>query len=661
MNRVLYLFACVALFVASACEKKIDDTKQPEEKPEVLGVVLEDLSVDEITANGASASCNVRYADNLAYVLLPAADAEELTALEVVEQGTKLTLSTESREELTEVVFALEGLEPNTDYTLVVAASNAVSAELLVGEFKTLTAEEPEKPEEPENPEDPEDPENPEPVAVELSALELLDVQSTTAEFSVTVKNMNELYYFIAPTAEAAELTLEQMQEQGSLVMLLDVNTSWEAEQVVPFSVEALTPATDYTIQVMGINEQTHASLSTTFRTANAELVVENIKFNATSASIVYDNPDDKRNGYLTFRADGYELTVHLQSDELAGYYTPTSTTHTYVADGSVFKKLNEGGEAVVYNRLDEEFGSIDLYENIVAGNWVVYASLFFFDNISIELDYIGVIEGAEREEAKRYVLNPVEVIVSPDGTTWNVELWQDKNNTLSLVLDLGYASDYIPTGRYATDATDAPRLVGESSSMIVDNVRSSVASADVAVSSFVVDYNATTGESYLSVELYTSMGTAVAVIENSGPHKLYEVKDVAAEQIDEVDPLIWVTHDGGDRWIVEWSGNNSTYGSLVFVTGDASLDYIPAGRYYLRSSAPAAGGWVDCKDGDTTLTISRKNYSPLADNEACYIDITTRMSEGVDSNTIKGSVRTADGAYQINVDYTGAFDYFAE
>lgn len=649
MKNLLKIFTLVALLCAASCNKNDEEPKTPNEpsqpeEPATPEVVIRDIAVEEVTHNSATITFSAQYADELAYIITPTAEFEAPNIADTFEKGTKLFQNKELWAELTPITFCHEGLDAEVDYTVVIAAANKIYSAVIEASFTTLA----------DNNEEP----KPEPLSVELSNLSVLDIQSTTAEFSVTVKNMNDLYYYLAPVAESSELTADEMLAQGDFVLYFDDNTSWEAEQVIPFNATALSPATEYMLQVMGFNDDSNALLTTTFTTTDAEPIIENVDFNATSASIRYDNPEDKRNGYLTFFSEGYELTVHLQSEELEGFYTPTSATHSYTAKGSLFKKHNDDGRVITYDHLDATFGSIDLYENLVTGNWEVYASLFFLDTISIELDYIGVIEGAERDEAKRYVLSLTEVTATPQGTQWGVRLWQDKNNTLELTVELGESLDHIPSGSYTT--ADGS-LIAASSSMIVDNVRSTLAPSNIAVSSLTVEYDATTGESYLSTEIYTSSGTAVAVVERCGPYKLYEAKEVVAETITEHDPLIWVTRDSGDRWIVEWSGNNSTYGSLALVTGDASLDYIPAGRYYLRSTAPAEGGWIDCTDGNTRMLISRKSYTPLADNDACYLDITTRMNEGIDQNTIKGSVRTADGSYEVAIDFSGAFDYAAE
>lgn len=639
MKRFFSILSVVALVVSAvAC-----DPDTPEEV--VKDVELSTPELIEAGLTSADFKVSVACADEAAYKVV-AGDAT-LTAEEVLEGGVALTFDAKaSYTEAQEVALAVAELEENTSYTLWVAAANAKSSKATSLAFSTLADE--------ENPEPEPEPAGPE---VELSAITLLDVQGTTAEFTVTVRNMNNFYYYVAASTEG-ELTAADVKEKGTWAWIED-NTSWDADFDVPFNASGLVPDREYVVYAVAANDTSEKMSYLAFSTIVETDIVKTITFNPTEASVSYKD-GDKTNHYLTFSNSSYSMTVHLKNDTLAGWYESANGDNAiFLAEGSSFTDLSSGK---VYEPLDETFGKIDIYENTITGNHEIYANVLYMPNISIELTYYGVVEGATRKDPYEESINVLwaEAYRSEsDDKVWNLTLRQDKNNTVTLALHTVRALDYIPSGTYEVlasgESSGSKHIIADQSTMCVNNVRTALGERSVGVSSLTVEYDATTKQTWVEATLYVESGTTVVKIAKVGPFELYAVDEPEQEVTTEKNNLmIWATWYGeGQYWELDWSGDNY-YGILNFVTGENSRSHLPAGRYYLSTTAPADGSyWVDCNTSYICKMRSSEQMKIVAE-EGSYFDVTAEQGDGWEHN-ITGVIKTTNGLHVVNFNYTTA------
>ncbi len=630
------------LWAAVACDK-------PEPEPIVPDVKLTSLGVGAKT-NEATFSAVVANADKVAYLWAPTASIEEVwSAEEIFAEGMELSNfdSKESYKKDVNLMVTLLNLTPSTSYTVGVAAKNFKGNIALTKEFTTLAAEEPEPEPEPE----------PTTPAVEMSQIEILDVQGTIVEFSLTVSNMDLFGFKVVPTAELTEMSDEEIINNSDTYYWADGNTSWDAPMTFPFHGDVL-PLTDYTVVAVAANSTSSERREATFTTPDEELMVEKMSLSVTSAQVTSEGNDH----YITFSNALNELRLHLVSDGFGGRYEPGSTTHYFVAEGSYFKTISSNGTETRWDELDSTFGSLDTYENIITGKWECYGSFFFLPNLALEMEIPSgiVIEGAERDTPAELPLNITSAEAKLNGNFWYLTLTQDKNNTITLAIDLMRDLDHIPSGTYkvvaGSDPT-VPHINTSKSSAILNNVATSLSGyADGYVSEVTVEYDSTTGESYFSGKAYIKSRYAVATIAQCGPFKLYEKEAEECETVNESNNLmIWATWSDNLRgWQLEWAGD-SFYGHLYFMTGSNASEQLPEGRYYLMSSKPNDSNlWIDCKRSYAQKLRTQEQLSLIAD-KGYYIDVTTTTdSNGDIVHNIVGSFATTNGQYIINFDYDG-------
>ena len=632
------------LWAAVACDK-------PEPEPIVPEVKLTSLGVRAQTTEATLAAV-VANADQVAYIWAPTASIEHAwSAEDIFAEGMAVTNfnSNESYNKNVDITATLLDLTPGTAYTVGVAAKNSKGSTALTQEFTTLPIEEPEPEPEPD----------PEPTipAVVMSEIDPFDVQGTTVEFSLTVSNMDLFGFKVVPTAELTEMSDEYIIENSDDYYWEDGNTSWEAPMTFAFHSDVM-PLTEYTVVAVAANSISSERREATFTTPNEELMVEKMSLSATRAQLTSNGNDH----YIVFSNALNELGLHLVSEGFGGRYEPSSESHYFVAEGSYFKSTSANGTVTTWDELDATFGCLDTYENIITGKWECYGSFFFLPNLALEMEIpIGiVIEGAERDTPTELPLNITSAEAKLNGNFWYLTLTQDKDNTVTLAIDLMRDLDHIPSGTYkvvaGSDPT-VPHINTSKSSAILNNVATSLSGyAEGYVSEVTVEYDSTTGESYFSGKAYIKSRYAVATIAKCGPFKLYETEAEVCETVDEGRNLmIWALWNEAARcWQLEWAGDNF-YGYLYFMTGASDSEQLPEGRYYLMSSKPGNSNlWIDCKRSYAQKLRTQEQLSLIAD-KGYYIDVTTSTnSDGEIVHDIVGSFATTNGAYIINFNYDG-------
>ena len=528
------------------------------------------------------------------------------------------------------------------------------------------TPEEPEQPQQPEQPEQPEQPADPN--AVTMTDIEILDMQGTYADFSVVVRNMDSFGYMVIPTEEYTEKSVAEVIAGSGQFSLDDGNFSWEEEMTIVFGVDT-TPLTDYTVVAAAKNSTSEVLKVATFTTPEEDLQVEKLSFNPTNISVVHEGTADH---YLTLSTMLYELRVHLVGEGFGGVGNnfgarydncDEDTTTGFVAEGTYFKELNIDDTWTTYGAIDLSIGNIDLYENVVTGKWEIYGSFCFatdetgksFLTIEIEMPTGKPLAGAERTDPYKFDFDITKASAekNPDnGNIWSLTLTQDKNNTVTFEVDLGEDLDYIPSGTYTNNDFI-------SCSMVVNNVRTSI-NDNNAANQLSVEYNPETKESIISAVAYVSAGTSYVNIDSFGPYNLYEEQtftdfEVYTEGESINSMAIWTTWDDSGYYWLECLGTYFNI-NLYFMTGTDVEDHLPAGRYYLRSSAPADGSlWIDCtRSNATRIRTDEGALQFVCDNDTAYIDVTAEYDE-VDEfwrHSIVGTLETTNGKYQILLNY---------
>lgn len=644
-NLFRILLSLSLLAVAIACE--------PAPEPEVIPAAS--ITISEVTASESSASfvLTIANADKAAYLVSAegGADKSAGAGLEtsIFQNGTAVEFNSEaSFTEPQSVTINVANLEAGKSYTVSAAASNK-SGEVSATPANFSTAEpEPEPEPKPENP-------------VYMSDIEITSIVAHSVEFSVTTRNMDDFGFVVIPTAEFAEMTAEEIVAASETYYWADGNLSWEQDFTFPFNFDTVA-STDYTVAAAAINSESQVVKVATFSTPAAEMTVEKISFKPTKISVIHDGNDH----FLTMSTALYELQLHLVGEGFGGRYDNNDTLEQgFVAEGTHFKKLNPDESWTTYDQVDANIGNVDLYENVVTGKWEVFGSFCFaipnksngWLTIEIELNNGVVITGAERTEPAVLNITPTSGEAVQDESNksiWYLTLTQDKNNTITFEIKLDSSKyEYIPTGDYYNDGLGAPCLNG--ASMIVNNVATSLGKKSVGLSELHVEYDAATGESYVSATAYVAAGTAVAEIAKCGPFKFYEEAQQELEVVEESRNLmIWATWMPSMKaWELNFMGD-AFYGYLYFVTGADSSAYLPEGRYTFAKSAPADGSmWIDCNSSYVAKLRTSEEMKFLTDAEGAYFDVTTTTDgDGNYLHTIVGTIHTENGFYRINFDY---------
>lgn len=524
-------------------------------------------------------------------------------------------------------------------------------------------------PEEPQGPNTPEQPEQPaDPNAVTMTDIEMIALQGTFADFAVVVRNMDSFGFVVVPTAEYSQMSVDEVIKNSGEYSLDDGNYSWESDMTVVFGVDT-TPQTDYTVVAAAKNSTSEVLKVATFTTPEEDLQVEKLSFNPTSIRVEHEGTADH---YLTLSTILYELRIHLVGEGFGGVgdnfgarydNCDEDTTTGFVAEGTYFKKLNTDDTWTTFDTVDTTIGNIDLYENVVTGKWEIYGSFCFEKDdtgksiltIEIEMPTGKPLAGAERTEPYEFAFDITSATAEKDaknGNVWNLTLTQDKNNTLTYSIDLGESMDYIPSGTY----TNEDLL---SCSMIVNNVLTSI-NKNNAQNQLVINHDATTNQSTISVIAYVSAGTSYVSIDSFGPYNLYEEKVYdEAEVFTEGEAVnsmaIWTTWYDSGYYLLECLGTYFNM-NLYFMTGTEATDHLTAGRYYLRSTAPGDGSlWIDCsKSNATRLHSDEDSLRFVCDTEEAFIDVTAEYDAENEfwRHSLVGTLNTTNGKYTINLNY---------
>lgn len=512
--------------------------------------------------------------------------------------------------------------------------------------------------------------------AVTMTDIEILDILDIAAYFTVTVTNMDDFGFKVIKAEEynAEEVTADYVIENSSDFMYEDYargNYSWEEPMPIPFE-EDLAPETEYVVVAAAKNSTSEVLKSATFTTLKQDIIVEKQRFNPTTIAVQSAAPDY----YLTMSTSLYEMQIHLVGgDTFGGRYDncDEDTVQGFVAEGSSFKALDLDNNWFEYGELDPSIGNIDFYENVVTGKWEIFGSFCFavpgeensWLTLEIEIPDGKDIDGITRTEPYEFAwplsdrdgnIIPIsaEAVKSADNANvWNLTVTNNKDNTMTFTIDLGKEMAYIPSGTYNAENGL------EGCSMIVNNVRSTLSSTyDNKV---VVNYDEATEETTISVDIMVAAGTAVVKVNNAGPYKLYEEVVDTAETFTEGEGvnsmLAWTTWDPSGYWEIFLSGVH-IHLQLYFMTGTDASEHLPAGRYYLRSSAPSDGSlWIDGSRSYAQPDGTRDQFAFACDTEDAYIDVTAEYNEEGEfwGHDMTGTLRTANGAYIINLNFVQA------
>ncbi|MBO7198018.1 MAG: hypothetical protein J6V28_04405 [Tidjanibacter sp.] len=625
------------------CQTPLFETAAPEQSK--ASVVID---IQKVETDGVDAVVTATYADVVYFDIVEAAYFDEnggtLDSF-LLNTHHECFFSPISRSEEPSVLnLPLYGYNPATDYVFIAYVTHNDSSKLFeasdVKRFTTLEAAGP---------------------VVEMSDIEITSIVGHAVEFSVTTRYIDDFGFVVVPAAEYVEMTAEQVIKSSLQFVWDDGNLSWEQEFTFPFSADT-DASTPYVVVAAVVNDHSSLVKSLEFTTPKEEMTVEKVSFNPTRLHLTSSGSDH----FLKMSNAMQELCIHLVSETFGGRYdnNDTDESRNFVAEGSYYKRLNNDGSYSTYDQLDTTIGNIDLYENVITGLWETYGSFSFavpsgnnsWLTLEIELPSGATIEGIPARDPVEFNLNITKAEVEQDATSkaiWNLTLEQDANNTLTFKIKLDSSKyEYIPTGTYLNDGQGTPCL--ESCSMIVNNVATSLASSKVGISKLLVEHNPATGETFVSAKVYVKSGSAVVNIKRSGPFKLYEEVEQGLETVDESRNLmIWALWSSDTAtWMLDWAGD-SFYGNFYFVTGKNSPNYLPEGRYYLRTSAPADGSmWVDCTKSFVAKLRTSDQMKIKTDAEDAYIDVTVVEQDGTYLNTIKGTIYTTNGFYKINFDY---------
>lgn len=512
--------------------------------------------------------------------------------------------------------------------------------------------------------------------AVTMTDIEILDVLDIAAYFTVTVTNMDDFGFVVIKAEEynAEEVTADYVIENSGDFMYEDYargNYSWEEPMPIPFE-EDLEDETDYVVVAAAKNSTSQVLKSATFTTLKQEMIVEKMRFNPTSLSVISAAPDY----YLTMSTALYEMKIHLVGgDTFGGRYDncDEDTVQGFVAEGSSFKALDLDNNWIEYGELDPTIGNIDFYENVVTGKWESYGSFCFavpgeensWLTLEIEIPEGKDIGGITRTEPYEFIypitdrngeIIPIsaEAEKSADNANvWNLTVANDKDNTFTFAIDLGEDKAYIPSGTY----TIGNNLTIDK--MIVNNVSTAAAESSTYESKVIINYDEATEETFISVDVMVKAGTAVAKINNAGPFKLYEEVTEEAEVYTEGEMVnsmaVWATWDEiGKCWWLECFGLKFNM-NLYFMTGTDAAEHLPAGRYYLRSTDPGDGSlWIDATKSYAQVIRTSDQLPFVCDTEDAYIDVTAEWDAEAEywRHTMVGTLKTTNGAYIINLNF---------
>lgn len=534
----------------------------------------------------------------------------------------------------------------------------------LLAALFAVACDSPTEPNEPNKPNTPADPN-----AVVMSDIEIDDILDIAVYFLVTVRNMDSFGYIAVPKADykESEITVDYVINNSLQYVLDDGNYSWESEMPIAVVFDT-TPSTEYVIVAAAKNSTSSVIKTKTITTDKQGMIVNKLSFKPTKYAVTHDGNDH----YLTMSSALYELRIHLVSEGFGGYYinateqaedddTISSNKKDdgdFVAEGSYFKAI---GDNVIYDKLDTGVGNVDLHYRAVTGLWEIYGTFIFMDeaagndawlSIEFEAPEGKKIEGAESSEPHLFNIDITTAAATKsaeDANVWTLSLKQDKFNTFDFVLNIGGDYDYIPSGTYTTEIT--------SYEICLDNVL--VGLNTDYTNKIVIDYNAETEQSTISFDLMVKAGTAVAKAENAGPFYLHKEVVTQTETYDEGlnnGMAVWSSWDESGFWNLYCLGRYFNM-DLYFMSGTDAAEHLTAGRYFLRSTAPADGSlWVDCSKS-WVLRLDTDNASPLSlvcDSEDAYIDVTAEWDAEDEfwRHDIVGTLKTANGAYIINLNY---------
>lgn len=507
--------------------------------------------------------------------------------------------------------------------------------------------------------------------AVTMTDIEIVEIIDVAVYFSVTVRNMDSYGYIAVPSSEYSEVDADYVIKNSFFRPYDLENTSWEEDLVIALTADT-EPETEYVLVVAAKNSTSSIVKTATVTTTKQEMVVEKQRFNPTSIKVISVAPDY----YLTMSTALYEMKIHLVGgDTFGGRYDncDDDSVQGFVAEGSSFKALDMDENWVEYGALDTTIGNIDFYENVVTGKWETFGSFCFavpgeensWLTLEIEIPEGKDIDGITRTEPYEFVwplsdrdgnIIPIsaEAVKSADNANvWNLTVTNNKDNTMTFTIDLGKEMAYIPSGTYtAENGLDG-------CSMIVNNVRSTLSST--YNNKVVVDYDEATEETTISVDIMVAAGTAVVKVNNAGPYKLYEEVVDTAETFTEGEGvnsiLAWTSWDPSGYWDIFLSGVH-IHMQLYFMTGTNASEHLPAGRYYLRSSAPSDGSlWIDGSRSYAQPDGTRNQFAFACDTEDAYIDVTAEYNQEGEfwGHDMTGTLRTANGAYIIHLNFVQA------
>lgn len=650
MKRLFTLICLVsALFIS--CSDKEDPT--PQEK--TYEVELSDLKHISSELTSAEFTAAIRYADKVAFMAIPLADASNADAKTIINNGTEIELDASkiwNEEQVNPTQFVVDELTNDTEYRLFVAAVNnkSQSYKLAQIDFRTKAEEKPEPKKE---------------LKLTLTPSEATDL---ALSFLISSENAVELAWIVKTDITEEFYTPEAVLEKGVAASEEELNTEFLAVWQ-----EGLMAETAYQVYAAARDAEGNTLMENIEMTTLATEVIETIAYSGGEAEVINPNPHDAYLHLLTLENDEYIISLSLTGNRIDSFFSTSGSDYKINVENSKVEKKGESGNQTL-PAFSPSDGALTIMSDVVSGKWEIEGTLFLVDDTMVTINYSGDITGVqiEGEMTDTIEIENISASVNTDvsNTVWYLEFADRSGNTVGLSIQTYQEIAYIPSGEYLAYSSESlpdqttPYIMIEESWIQYDGVVTDLGSLNNkgAQTKLNVEYDSSTGESYIWATICNKAGTLTLNVDRTGPLNLYGDGPAQVTELLERNLLIWIYRDSENpsHWVMDWYGDN-TYGkTLHFVPQTENHDYLPAGRYYLRTSAPESGNWIDFSaESPSEIGIKRgEALSMLLDSEECYIDITTQMGEGSDKNTITGSVKTADGRYLITFDYSGAFDY---